>query len=303
MVNPSQSNTQRKRAIVFWLFVIGSVPLIAGVIGYASGYRFDRQSGMLTENAILSLDTTPAGAMVLLNEALQTERTPYMETLAPGEYTVRIEKEGYLAWEKTLTLEHGKSAIFPDIILYLQKPPQEVPEQTPIAQQHFRVLTAEEVAIYQTQGYTNTDPLRILDGPRTILVDPSNDTTWLLTTATALDSAVRLGTAVLDAEWNAEETELLYINEFELWSYTLSTGESLLWRRQQIPLIDATWHPGGGYVFFSDGEGMSAIEYDSRGTRQRWEMTNISNAKNLLSEEKYLYFTVEDQPFVLTLFE
>jgi hypothetical protein len=93
------------------------------------------------------------------------------------------------------------------------------------------------------------------------------------------------------------------MTKFELWSYTIEDNESLLWRRQSTSLLDATWHPDAGYIFFSDTESISAIEQDARGVRQRWELANTGGATRLISKKQHLFFTVGDQVFDLPLYD
>ncbi len=73
-------------------------------IQYARGsYRFTKK-GVLRESGLLTANSLPTGAQVYLDDELETvtDNTIYLK---PGEYQVRIIKEGYSSWQKTLEIK------------------------------------------------------------------------------------------------------------------------------------------------------------------------------------------------------
>lgn len=73
-------------------------------IRYANGhYRFSKQ-GLLRESGLLSANSFPTGAQIYIDGELTaaTDNTLY---LSPGEYFIKIVKEGYSPWKKTLQIE------------------------------------------------------------------------------------------------------------------------------------------------------------------------------------------------------
>ncbi len=75
-------------------------------IRYAQGnYRVTRQ-GVLQESGLLSANSFPTGAQIYIDDRLvsATDDTIYLE---PGEYQVRLIKDGYSPWTKTLTIAKG----------------------------------------------------------------------------------------------------------------------------------------------------------------------------------------------------
>lgn len=299
MTDSSQSTKQRKRSIVFWVFVIFSVPLIVGVVGYASGYRFNTQSKTLTVTSLISASTIPKGATVTLNGITQTELTPFMETVEPGEYTIRITLAGYQPWEKRLSIAEGKSAVFINELLFANTP--HLQEATSIVEPiaGFRALTPNEAVSYAERGFTNTDALRVLTGgPRIVLADIQNDATWLVTETTRAGDATRIGNVSTDAEWNADGLELAYMNDFELWTYELDTQQNTLVRRQSSAFTDMTWSLDGRTLFVTDADSIAAIEEDATGGRQHWDIVPVSGATDLVAGKKQLQFTVNGKTFL-----
>ncbi len=77
-----------------------------GVILYGSGYRFGFDNGKpaLSGTGILVATSTPDGAEVTIDGHLTTA-TNNTINLLPGEYDVKISKEGYFSWEKKITVQ------------------------------------------------------------------------------------------------------------------------------------------------------------------------------------------------------
>ncbi len=93
--------------ILIGLFItLGTI----GAVLYATGYRFSlnaRDTGKLIEGTGLLVATSrPDGARVLVNDNLTTA-TNNTINLAPREYDVRIEKDGYLPWKKRIAIKNG----------------------------------------------------------------------------------------------------------------------------------------------------------------------------------------------------
>lgn len=83
--------------------------LLAGTtiaVLYGRGYRFGFNQGKidLSRTGLLVATSTPDGAQVFINDHLTTA-TDNTINLTPGEYTVRIFKEGYFPWEKTIKIQ------------------------------------------------------------------------------------------------------------------------------------------------------------------------------------------------------
>lgn len=96
------------RRTVFTTLIILILICIAAyaVILYGKGYRLNLSgegNKILSGTGLLVLTSTPNGAKVYLDDKLLTA-TDDTINLAPGEYDVRIEKDGYYQWRKRVTL-------------------------------------------------------------------------------------------------------------------------------------------------------------------------------------------------------
>lgn len=98
-----------KRTLLTTLLIFSTVGLVAyGFILYAKGYRLNLGGDgnkILSGTGLLVLTSTPNGAKVYIDEKLSTA-TDDTINLPPGEYEVRIEKDGYYPWKKHVVLRN-----------------------------------------------------------------------------------------------------------------------------------------------------------------------------------------------------
>lgn len=96
---------RNKIRIILTITTIVVVATLASIVGkYAKGYRFDPQTLKFVPNGILVVNATPSASEVYVDGEFQTA-TDATIRLAPGTYDVRVQKEGYIAWNKRLTIE------------------------------------------------------------------------------------------------------------------------------------------------------------------------------------------------------
>lgn len=79
-------------------FIIGATSLL---IFYGRGYRFNLSQGSFEPKGLLVVNSQPNGAQIYINEKLNSATNTTI-TLEPGWYDVRLEKEGYSPWQKTV---------------------------------------------------------------------------------------------------------------------------------------------------------------------------------------------------------
>jgi len=104
------------KIIILGLFLV----LLTGVIAYARGYRFNLQEGTMTSTGIISINSTPRGAQVFINDELKGA-TDTNITLPFGQYDVEVRKEGYTSWSKTIALK-GEVVVSLNAVLFSKNP-------------------------------------------------------------------------------------------------------------------------------------------------------------------------------------
>lgn len=94
--------------IVPYQVLLGALTLVALLLAttlivlYAKGYRLEQKG--LSQTGQLVLKSTPDAASVFVNGKF-VAATNSVLNLSPGEYTVKIVKDGYAAWQKKLKIE------------------------------------------------------------------------------------------------------------------------------------------------------------------------------------------------------
>lgn len=86
------------------LILITAVAL--GAIAYGRGYRISKDEAgrnIVAGTGLLVLTSTPDGARAFVDGELATA-TDNTINLKPGKYSIRIEKDGYFAWEKEIEI-------------------------------------------------------------------------------------------------------------------------------------------------------------------------------------------------------
>lgn len=93
--------------------ILSSILIIAFILAgttiavlYAKGYRFGPQNGktFIEGTGLLVVTSKPEGARVLINGHLTTA-TNNTINLSPGQYSITIEKDGYVSWTKQITVK------------------------------------------------------------------------------------------------------------------------------------------------------------------------------------------------------
>jgi len=120
------------RRILYLAFIAAFLIITPLLILYANGYELNLKSKGLVKTGMFILDSEPRGALIYLNGRPQTAfldsvlfgKKNYLTTpakiksLAPGDYEVKIELNGYWPWQKKLTIYPGASTYAEDILLF-----------------------------------------------------------------------------------------------------------------------------------------------------------------------------------------
>ncbi len=92
------------RSILFLLTLAIVIAIGTFVFYFARGYRFDAEEFRFIPNGLLVTKSNPDGAQVFIDGELKTATNANI-FLPPGTYDVSIRKEGYIPWNKRLTVE------------------------------------------------------------------------------------------------------------------------------------------------------------------------------------------------------
>ncbi len=87
-----------------------SVMIAASVLimFFARGYTLDIGNKNLEQTGILSINSTPDGALIYINDVPKDATNNSVTGLRPGTYKVRLDKIGYQSWEKDIEISTGQ---------------------------------------------------------------------------------------------------------------------------------------------------------------------------------------------------
>lgn len=108
------------RRIIYLSFIgifLVSAPLI---ILYTMGYRYDLAKGRVQKTGIIRITSVPRGADIFLNGAkYDLSQTPAkIEKLLPGDYEIKLSKNGYYEWQKKLPVYENGTTFAEKVILW-----------------------------------------------------------------------------------------------------------------------------------------------------------------------------------------
>ncbi len=73
----------------------------------AYGFDLDRKTGEVIQNGLVFVDSAPDKANVYFNDDLQKAKTNNRFSLPSGDYTLKIQKDGYRDWHRTFSISGG----------------------------------------------------------------------------------------------------------------------------------------------------------------------------------------------------
>lgn len=97
------------------------IAIFAGIaIFFAKGYTFSPKERRIVGTGIINITSEPDAASVFIDGHLTTATNATVSSLTPKSYTVRVVKEGFIPWEKSLEVKEGvvtevKLTLFPAI--------------------------------------------------------------------------------------------------------------------------------------------------------------------------------------------
>jgi hypothetical protein len=114
---------KRTRTILFLIFFLLFFIISGSILLYIQGYRFDFKNRKFKKTGGLFLKIFPKQAKVYLDDKFLKKTdfifgTVLIENLLPKKYKVRVEKEGYFPWEKSLEIKENEVAEVKNIILF-----------------------------------------------------------------------------------------------------------------------------------------------------------------------------------------
>ncbi len=119
--------TLRSRRIIYIIFILLFLVITPTIILYTTGYRYDFRKHKIQKTGILILKSKPEGGQIYLNNKFRKEVTPArIANLLPGDYAIKIEKENYYPWEKTLPVLSRLTTFAENVFLFKKSLPAKI---------------------------------------------------------------------------------------------------------------------------------------------------------------------------------
>jgi hypothetical protein len=121
-VDPEKMKQHRILLFVGYILVSFAIVIAALVLFYqaSGGYGLDRNGGIV-QNGFLYLSSHPKSADIYLNGSLNSNKTNSRLYLPGNIYQVELRREGYISWQRTISLEGASVEHFDYPILFPKK--------------------------------------------------------------------------------------------------------------------------------------------------------------------------------------
>jgi len=243
--------SQKTRTILFYIFVFLFFILTPTISFYASGYKLG--SGMnLEKTGILIVDTEPESASIYINGEIQQDfvskmlkankgylTTPQkIKNLLPGEYTIKMEKDGYWPWEKRLAIKPGESTFAEDVVLFKKSLPILVNgansnnnqilsdknniiyinDENLVVSKDENIFSQKLAQKISVPGLLSPEKNKIITGNYIYNLYENNSTPL------SLDKL--LGSKAQNVQWGENDNEILFLNNGSLYLFNISNNQT-----------------------------------------------------------------------------
>lgn len=104
---PSKKQLLIRRIVFSIIATFAVIAIVTITVLTMLGFRLDSHNGRLEQGALLQLDSTPGGATVWVDGTSTGSRTATKRTLIAGTHTIKMTKDKYEDWNRTLTIQPG----------------------------------------------------------------------------------------------------------------------------------------------------------------------------------------------------
>jgi len=131
--------TLKVRRILSLIFITLFLSITPAIMLYAAGYRLSKNGFSIQKTGMFIIDSKPKGAKIFIDgKPLETWSSSILnknnfittpakiKNLLPGEYDLKIELDGYWAWQKKLTVNPGASTFAENIYLFKNNLPIQI---------------------------------------------------------------------------------------------------------------------------------------------------------------------------------
>lgn len=163
------------RKLLPWLYGALFLVIAPALIFYTSGYRYNLKKAAIEKYGTLITDSTPTGASVLIDDQDAGDTTPAtFQEMTAGLHRVRIQKDRYRPWEKTLEIRQERATFADHVHLWRTNPDVQLvfagdirtmasnPDQDTLALLNIDNSSSTHLILVQAKGRVSLDaPVRV----------------------------------------------------------------------------------------------------------------------------------------------
>lgn len=295
----------RNRFSLVGLGVVIFLIITPVLVLFARGFQLDLKNRQFIKTGILVVATQPDKAQVVIDDKPFKRLTPStVRFLLPGDYVVRVEKDGYFSWTKRLSIKSQfvtwANLNLEFITLFLKKPIEQSnqvkledlkkeskePTQSTWQIKKDQLMRNGEIVIEQLPAHTQHQIIE--NGDYLLLL--------LDTTLYKLNGKLdKIYQPITSAYWDEPSSRLILANSNEILLFDpLAASPDLILRSiSEIQNAQLNWHTG--YVFFQNGGKIKAIELDGRDHRNVYTLVDAGKDFILDKEGRKLYVIGETE--------
>ncbi len=280
-----QPMSYRRRMVFFISFVLLFIVLIPVVLLYSLGYRLGKDLSIAKTGGIF-ISYGKAGASIYVDNVLKEQtslfqRGKFLENMKAGDYNVRFDLDGYISWNKIITVEDAKVAEgYPYLIkkeistTSILKYDGVIEEGEGIVNEDFAkadalfeaptttVSTKYKIKVHaptSTIAYTGSSTT-IVSAPTSTIIATKGDI-QLLKTETSIDAYY---TGDLNAAPFTFCLQKVCLNEIRLLATSSISHVEFLFNRNDV-------------ILYSTKDGIYVTEFDARSPRNTHKLINGNN--------------------------
>lgn len=256
------------RQLLFFLSTLSFLIAAPLVILYAIGYRTNLTTADPLPVGVILVESEPRRATVSVDGRKIGTTPRAIAGLPAGEVTVRVELEGYTAWEKRLRVEPGRATEVRDIRLF--------PNEAAVAE------VAEDVAMFSLSPSRRL--LAVVDGERQVSVRDLD--------GELLGQPLRLSRPAASLLWSPTSSSVL-VEDAAGTFHLVNAGETAL--PQALPALrgaqEVAWDPRiSARVLYRDAAGVvGALNVESGG-----RVVLARGVKSFALSSRHVYAVRED---------
>lgn len=238
---------------------------------YALGYKYSFSENRFQRTGAIFLKSNESAKVFADDELVDSTsfltNTLGIDGLLPGQYVIRLQKDGYSSWQKTVTVQEGLVTDFTKILLL----PQDEEKLAQVMLEIEEIFSSVSGQVVFAPSPT-PKPRRPSPSPNPSPAEPfyiKDGALW----QSAEQEPLKLGDKVLGFSVSENENRILWWTRNELWVRWLEDtdyqphkkqGDQELISRFASPIRQAGWFRDKDHVVV-DSNGYRIVETDTRG--------------------------------------